>query len=157
MYASFLYCIKAEKNSIKTFVDYNLTKSKFFPIWKALFFVLLRAVACTSYRALFVYLVFIVTVCIHHVYKRSFFHVYIIQTFVFLKKNICSLQLKFMKVMIRFLPKFFKEIPVAKVSAIRLSCLQTPASFCVNSNFFFFLIVYITQLKRSYFFQIAQF
>ena len=86
-----------------------------------------------------------------------FFHVYIIQTFVFLKKNICSLQLKFMKVMIRFLPKFFKEIPVAKVSAIRLSCLQTPASFYVNSNFFFFLIVYITQLKRSYFFQIAQF
>lgn len=61
-----------------------------------------------------------------------------------------------MKVIIRFLPKFFKEIPVAKVSAIRLSCLQTPASFYVNSNFFFFLIVYITQLKRIYFFQIAQ-
>ena len=76
----------------------------------------------------------------------------------FLKKNnICSLQLKFMKVMIRFLPKFFKEIPVAKVSAIRLSCLQTPASFYVNSNFFFFLMVYITQLKRIYFFQVAQF
>lgn len=76
--------------------------------------------------------------CIHHVYKRSFFHVYIIQAVVFLKKNnICSLQLKFMKVIIRFLPKFFKEIPVAKVSAIRLSCLQTPASFYVNSNFFF--------------------
>lgn len=67
------------------------------------------------------------------------------------------MQLKFMKVMIRFLPKFFKEIPVAKVSAIRLSCLQTPASFYVNSNFFFFLMVYITQLKRIYFFQIAQF
>ena len=47
------------KNSLKTFVDYNLTKSKFFPIWKVLFFVLLRAVACTSYRALFVYQVFI--------------------------------------------------------------------------------------------------
>ena len=87
-----------------------------------------------------------------------FFHVYMIQAFVFLKKNnICSLQLKFMKVMIRFLPKFFKEIPVAKVSAIRLSCLQTPASFYVNSNSFFFLIVNITQLKRIYFFQIAQF
>lgn len=90
--------------------------------------------------------------------QTLFFHVYIIQAFVFLKKNnICSLQLKFMKVMIRFLPKFFKEIPVAKLSAIRLSCLQTPASFYVNSNLFFFLIVYITQLKRIYFFQIAQF